>query len=82
MSLDDALVVSQERGADLVALDDALKALAAVDARKCQVVELRYFGGLSIEESAEALHGLARDDPARLEARQGLAPARALRRVT
>ena len=48
--------VSPERGADLVALDDALQALAAVDARKCQVVELRYFGGLSVEESAEALH--------------------------
>ena len=55
VSLEDAHVVSQERGADLVALDDALQALAAVDARKCQVVELRYFGGLSIEESAEAL---------------------------
>ena len=55
VSLEDAHVVSQERSADLVALDDALQALAAVDARKCQVVELRYFGGLSIEESAEAL---------------------------
>ena len=45
-----------ERGHDLVALDDALKALAAVDARKSQVVEMRFFGGLSVEETAEALH--------------------------
>ena len=55
VSFEEALVVSAERGSDLVALDDALQGLAAVDARKCQVVELRYFGGLSVEESAEAL---------------------------
>jgi RNA polymerase sigma factor (TIGR02999 family) len=55
VSLDEALVVSGERGTDLVALDDALEALAAVDPRKSQVVELRFFGGLSIEETAEAL---------------------------
>lgn len=56
VSFDEALAVSEERGADLVALDDALEVLAAVDARKSQVVELRYFGGLSVEETAEALH--------------------------
>ena len=56
VSLEDALIVSPERGADLVALDDALQALAAVDARKSQVVEMRFFGGLSVEETAEALH--------------------------
>jgi RNA polymerase sigma-70 factor (ECF subfamily) len=55
ISLEEALIVSPERGSDLVALDDALHGLAAVDARKCQVVELRYFAGLSVEESAEAL---------------------------
>ena len=55
VSLDEALVVSGERGTDLVALDDALAELAAVDPRKSQVVELRFFGGLSIEEAAEAL---------------------------
>ena len=55
VSLDDALVVSQERGADLVALDDALTALAEIDPRQSQVVELRFFGGLSVEESAEVL---------------------------
>lgn len=56
VTLDEALVVSPARGADLVALDDALQALAAVDARKGQVVEMRFFGGLSVEETAEALH--------------------------
>jgi RNA polymerase sigma factor (TIGR02999 family) len=56
VSLDEALTVTQERGADLVALDDALQALERVDARKSQVVELRFFGGLSVEETAEALH--------------------------
>jgi RNA polymerase sigma factor (TIGR02999 family) len=55
VSLDDALVVSPEPGADLVALDDALHALAAMDARRGQVVELRFFGGLSVEETAEVL---------------------------
>lgn len=53
--LDEALNVADERGADFVALDDALDALAAVDPRKSQVVELRFFGGLSVEETAEAL---------------------------
>jgi RNA polymerase sigma factor (TIGR02999 family) len=55
IAFDEALVVPHERGADLVALDDALEALAAVDPRKSQVVELRYFGGLSVEETAESL---------------------------
>lgn len=55
VSLDEALVVSQERGADLVALDDAINALAQVDPRKGRVVELRYFGGLSVEETADVL---------------------------
>jgi RNA polymerase sigma factor (TIGR02999 family) len=56
VTLDEALIGSPERGADLVALDDALQALAAVDPRKSQVVEMRYFGGLTVEEAAEALH--------------------------
>jgi RNA polymerase sigma-70 factor (ECF subfamily) len=55
VSLVDAAVVSEERTAELVALDDALESLAGVDRRKCQVVELRYFGGLSVEETAEVL---------------------------
>ena len=55
VTFDEAMVVSYERREDLVALDEALTALAAVDVRKSQVVELRYFGGLSVEETAEAL---------------------------
>jgi RNA polymerase sigma factor (TIGR02999 family) len=55
VSLDEALIVSAEPGHDLVALDDALTALAAFDPRKAQVVEMRFFGGLSVEETAEAL---------------------------
>jgi RNA polymerase sigma factor (TIGR02999 family) len=56
VSLDEALVVAHEGGADLVALDDALQALETVHPRKSQVVELRFFGGLSLEETGEALH--------------------------
>jgi RNA polymerase sigma factor (TIGR02999 family) len=52
---DEALLVSQEPRADLIALDDALNDLAAIDPRKSEVVELRFFGGLSVEETAEVL---------------------------
>jgi RNA polymerase sigma factor (TIGR02999 family) len=55
IALDDSIDMSRERGADLVALDDALESLARVDPRKGQVVELRFFGGLSMDETAEAL---------------------------
>jgi RNA polymerase sigma factor (TIGR02999 family) len=55
VALDDSIDMSRERGADLVALDDALESLARVDPRKGQVVELRFFGGLSMDETAEAL---------------------------
>ena len=53
--LDEALVVSPQPTADLVALDDALNQLAKVDHRKSQVVVMRFFGGLSVEETAEVL---------------------------
>lgn len=53
---DEGLAVADEPGTDLVALDDALESLAKLDARKSQVVELRFFGGLSVEETATALH--------------------------
>jgi len=56
ISLDEALLVSGEPRQDLIALDDALNALAVFDLRKSQVVEMRFFGGLSVEETAEALH--------------------------
>jgi RNA polymerase sigma factor (TIGR02999 family) len=56
LSLEEALIVPNEPGHDLVALDDALAALAVIDPRKSQVVEMRFFAGLSIDETAEALH--------------------------
>src|SRR5262245_44405988 len=55
-TLNEALVVSPAPSLDLVALDRALEKLAAVDARKSRVVEMRFFGGMSVEETAEALH--------------------------
>jgi RNA polymerase sigma factor (TIGR02999 family) len=55
ISLDEVAVVSDERASELVALDEALTTLAAVDERKGRVVELRYFGGLSVEETAIVL---------------------------
>lgn len=55
VSLDEAATVSEERAANVVALDDALNGLAEFDLRKSQIVELRYFGGLSIDETAEVL---------------------------
>ena len=54
VSLDEG-VVSRDEGEEMEALDDALNALAAVDSRKSQVVELRFFGGLSVEETAKVL---------------------------
>ena len=55
ISLDEAMSLGQETSDELIAVDDALKDLAALDPRKCQIVELRFFGGLSIEETAEVL---------------------------
>lgn len=55
VSLIEAADVSQEQAANVVALDNALKALETVDSRQSEIVELRFFGGLSIEETAEVL---------------------------
>jgi RNA polymerase sigma-70 factor, ECF subfamily len=55
VALDEALLVSAERAAEVVALDDALARLAEIAPRKSQLVELRFFGGLDIEETAEVL---------------------------
>jgi len=55
VSLDEAAQVGGVKAADLVALDDALNELARLDPRKVQVVEMRFFGGLSVEETAEVL---------------------------
>jgi len=54
--LDEAMVVSAEPAIDLVALEQALTRLGETDMRKCKVVELRFFGGLTIEQTAEVLH--------------------------
>jgi RNA polymerase sigma factor (TIGR02999 family) len=55
VTFDEALVVTNEPATDFVALDDALEALAKFDERKSRVIELRFFGGLSVEETAVAL---------------------------
>lgn len=54
--LDDVAVVSADRTGDLVALDDAINELARLDPRKAQIIEMRFFGGLSVEETAAVLH--------------------------
>jgi RNA polymerase sigma-70 factor (ECF subfamily) len=55
VSLDETAIVGGDRAPDLVALDDALDAMARLDPRKVRVVEMRFFGGLSVEETAEVL---------------------------
>ena len=55
VSLDEAITIHEDRGAELIALDEALERLAEIDPRKSQIVELRFFGGLSAKETAEAL---------------------------
>src|SRR4051812_34285102 len=55
VELEEATIVAQRQTEDLVALDDALSELAALDPRKSQIVEMRYFGGMSVEETAEVL---------------------------
>ena len=53
IALDDVAIVSGDRTGDLVALDDAMNALARLDQRKVQIIQMRFFGGLSVEETAE-----------------------------
>ena len=55
VSLEDTVIVGEDRDADLVSLDEAMNTLAQFDARKAQVVEMRFFGGLSVDETAEVL---------------------------
>jgi len=55
VSLNDALIVSEQNSAEVLAVDEALSRLAVLDPRKGQIVELRYFGGLSLEETADVL---------------------------
>ena len=53
---DEAALVTEGKGKALMALDDALQDLEKIDSRKCRIVELRFFGGLSVEETADVLH--------------------------
>jgi len=55
VAIDEAFIIPTQRDADLVALDEALTALAQIDERKARIVELRFFGGLSFEEAAEVM---------------------------
>ena len=55
VSLDEVADLTDQKAAELVALDDALNNLAALDTRKSRIIELRFFGGLTIEETAEAM---------------------------
>ena len=55
LSLDEAVVMAKERGGDLLALDELLQRLAAIDPQQARIVELRFFAGLSVEETAHAL---------------------------
>jgi len=55
LTLDDAMLVDEGRSIDLIALDDALTELATFDAAQARIVELRYFGGLTVEETADAV---------------------------
>jgi RNA polymerase sigma-70 factor, ECF subfamily len=54
VTLGDAMAATKQPARDLAALDDALKALAVVDERKARVIELRFFGGLSVEETGQS----------------------------
>jgi len=56
LELDEALAVSQQKASEVIALDDALNQLALIDAQQSRIVELRFFGGLTVEEAAEVLH--------------------------
>src|SRR5262245_51805638 len=59
VALDEALTITTQRGPDLVALDEALDALTRIDPRQSRIVELRFFGGLSVEETAELCSAVA-----------------------
>jgi RNA polymerase sigma-70 factor, ECF subfamily len=56
LELDEAMLVSQQKASEVVALDEALNQLALIDLRQSRIVELRFFGGLTVEEAAEVLH--------------------------
>ena len=73
VKLDEAAVPAESRSAELVALDEALEELAAFDQRRAQVVEMRYFGGLTMQEIAEVLNCTRQHSIARLDGSAGMA---------
>jgi DNA-directed RNA polymerase specialized sigma24 family protein len=77
--LDEIPDISRRRDPELIAIDDALNTLAGLDPRKARVIELRFFGGLSVEETAEVFEGPRTNRAARLAVGAGLADARAWR---
>jgi DNA-directed RNA polymerase specialized sigma24 family protein len=78
LGLDEALPTASTSSVDVLALDEALDALSAIDARQCRVVELRFFAGLKIDEAATAL----RISPATVEREWALAKAWLFRRLS
>ena len=78
LSLDQALLAAQTSSVDVLALDEALDALSAIDSRQCRVVELRFFAGLTIDEASTAL-GVS---PATVEREWALAKAWLFRRLS
>jgi RNA polymerase sigma factor (TIGR02999 family) len=78
LSLDQALPAARTSSVDVLALDEALDALSAIDSRQCRVVELRFFAGLNIDEAAEALAV----SPATVEREWALAKAWLYRRLS
>ena len=81
VNLDQLPDVGCGRARELIALDDALNALASVDPRKARVIELRFFGGLSVEETAEVLKVSPEHSSSRLEAGTRLAAGRTERKT-
>jgi RNA polymerase sigma factor (TIGR02999 family) len=78
LSLDAVTPAAQPTSVDLLALDEALEALSAIDARQCRIVELRFFAGLNIDETAEAV-GMS---PATVEREWAVAKAWLFRRLS
>ena len=78
LSLDEALPAAWTSSVDVLALDEALDALSAIDSRQCRVVELRFFAGLNIDEAATALE----ISPATVEREWALAKAWLFRRLS
>ncbi len=78
VTFDQNLLVTTDTPEDLIAIDEALRSLAAHHERKSQVVELRFFGGLSVEETAEALKDFPRDRDEGFKFAEKLVDARAL----